>query len=374
VNLFERDRSAERLPVVVLTGFLGSGKTTLLNRLLRHPEFSDTAVIVNEFGDVPLDHHLVEAIDGEMVVLQSGCICCSLRSDLETGLRQLLGRRSQGRIPAFGRIVIETTGLADPAPIVQLLLNNPLVSRFLRLDSVCTTVDAVNAALQLKRHREAVKQVALADRLFITKSDISGVEGVADLRKRLAQINPHVVADEVRNGHIAPSSLFGAGWVDESGRNLRLADWLGLAAHDGHARHGAPSHDGEAIDSFCLSAQAPLDWRRLQDWLAGLRAAHGDKLLRVKGIVDIAGQDQAIVIHGVHHVFHPPVLMRQFPDQKRQTRIVFIVQGLARQIVADGFESIVNGATTSLLPRHRNGVTEMSSQENGGHEHGSQRH
>src|SRR5215472_17047960 len=172
MGFFDLDKSASRLPVSVITGFLGSGKTTLLNKLLRHAGMGDSAVIINEFGEVGLDHLMVEAIDGEVAVLASGCVCCTLRSDLEETLRNLLIKRERGEVPAFSRVLMETTGLADPAPIVQLLLNNPLVSHYLRLDTVVTTIDAVNAAHQLDRQYEAVKQVALADRLLITKCDL----------------------------------------------------------------------------------------------------------------------------------------------------------------------------------------------------------
>src|SRR5215510_12389525 len=187
MGLFDPDKSASRLPVSVITGFLGSGKTTLLNKLLRHAGMGDSAVIINEFGEVALDHLLVEAIEGEVAVLASGCICCTLRSDLEQTLRDLLVRRDRGEVPAFSRILVETTGLADPAPIVQLLLNNPLVSHFVRLDAVVTTVDAVHGVMQVQRHLEAVKQVALADRLLLTKTDLADI---GPLLPELRALNP----------------------------------------------------------------------------------------------------------------------------------------------------------------------------------------
>src|SRR5262249_12400130 len=224
MSLFENDKSAERLPVSLITGFLGSGKTTLLNRLLRHDDMSDSAVIINEYGEISLDHLLVERVDGEVAVLASGCICCTIRSDLEETLRTLLVRRDRGEVPPFRRILIETTGLADPAPIVQLLLNNPLVSHFLRLDTVATTVDAVNAAQQIDRQYEAVKQVALADRLLITKSDL--VSDIALLESRLGRLNPGAGIECVMHGEIDPAKLFGAGLVDPEKKSADVARWL----------------------------------------------------------------------------------------------------------------------------------------------------
>ena len=193
MSLFDRDKSAERLPVSLITGFLGSGKTTLLNRLLRHPGMADSAVIINEFGEVGLDHLLVEAVDGEVAVLASGCVCCTMRSDLEETLRGLLAQRDRGEMPPFRRILVETTGLADPAPIVQLLLNNPLLSHFVRLDAVVTTVDAVHGERQLDEHAEAVKQAAIADRLLLTKTDLadSGRDRAVARAARAAQSRRH---------------------------------------------------------------------------------------------------------------------------------------------------------------------------------------
>jgi G3E family GTPase len=204
MSLFEHDKSAERLPVSLITGFLGSGKTTLLNRLLRHDAMKDSAVIINEYGEVSLDHLLVERVDGEVAVLASGCICCTIRSDLEETLRTLLVKRDRGEVPPFRRILVETTGLADPAPIVQLLLNNPLVSHFLRLDTVVTTVDAANAIHQLDHQYEAVKQVALADRLLITKCEQYCHIGAASPRAQPRR------EDRTRDA-----------WRDRSGRAVR---------------------------------------------------------------------------------------------------------------------------------------------------------
>ena len=233
MSLFDRDKSAERMPVSLITGFLGSGKTTLLNKLLRHPGMSDSAVIINEFGEVSLDHLLVEQVDGEVAVLASGCVCCTLRSDLEDTLRALLAKRDRSEVPPFRRILIETTGLADPAPIVQLLLNNPLLSHFVRLDTIVTTVDTVNAQQQLDEHPEAVKQAAIADRLLMTKTDLGTADATVRLNARLAHLNPGAAIETVHFGEIDPERLFGAALFDPEAEKRRRAP---LDQRDGLSR------------------------------------------------------------------------------------------------------------------------------------------
>jgi G3E family GTPase len=337
VSLFDADRSVHKIPVTTLTGFLGSGKTTLLNHLLRQPELGDTAVIVNEFGEVGLDHLLVDAVDGEMVVLQSGCVCCTLRSDLESALRDLLARRDRGEIPRFARIVVETTGLADPAPIVQLTLNNPLVSHFCSPGGVVTTVDAINAARQLDAHREARKQVALADRLLVTKTDLDA-DALARLEPRLRALNAAapiepVIAGEARADEVLPRETPDAA--------ARLGRWLRFEPP--HAARPDPNRHADGIEALCLVADAPLDWLRLQEWLRQLRAAHGDRLLRAKAIVALADEPRPVVLHGVHHVFHPPVTLERWPDEARGSRLVFILQDAPVDEIRTSFERFVLG-------------------------------
>jgi G3E family GTPase len=344
MSLFESDKSAERLPVSLITGFLGSGKTTLLNRLLRDDAMKDSAVVINEYGEISLDHLLVERVDGEVAVLASGCICCTIRSDLEETLRGLLVRRDRGEVPPFRRILVETTGLADPAPIVQLLLNNPLVSHFLRLDTVVTTVDAVNASRQLDRHYEAVKQVALADRLLITKRDL--VSNIDALELRLRRLNPGAGIDSVMHGEIDPAQLFGAALVDPDKKTVDVERWLNEpafagsagAAHE-HDHHGHHGHDG-AIVSFMLAFDEPLDWMAVSDWLAHLRHTRGEDLLRVKGILNLRDEPTPVAVHGVHHVFHPPVALAKWPDTDRRSRIVFITRGITRQQVLGLWQAV----------------------------------
>jgi G3E family GTPase len=323
-GLFDPDRSAERLPVSLITGFLGSGKTTLLNRLLQRPEMGDSAVIINEFGDVALDHLLVAPVTGEAVVLASGCVCCAVRGDLQDTLRNLLIERDRGAVPPFARILIETSGLADPAPVVQLFLNNPLLGHYLRLDAVVATVDAVNGGAALDRQWEARKQAAIADRLLLTKTDIAPPGAVERLAEQLRQLNPAASQHRVVHGEIASAALFGVGPFDLVARAGLIAD--------------ATSHQHDhAVTAFCLTAERPLDWGRFHDWLGGLRAVHGERLLRVKGVLDIAGEAGPIAVHGVHHTFHPPVALPRWPGGERRSRLVLITRELGREAVEPGW-------------------------------------
>jgi G3E family GTPase len=335
MSLFDRDKSAERLPVALITGFLGSGKTTLLNRVLGDPRMARSLVLVNEFGDVGLDHLLMEQVGGDMVLLQSGCVCCTIQGDLDRTLRDIAKRRAAGTAPPFDRVLLETTGLADPAPILQLLLNNPMISHDYRLDGVVTTVDAVNGAHQLDEHAEAVKQAAVADRLLISKIDLADIEASAGLRVRLEELNPGAALYEIVQGDIDPALLFDSGPFDPAGKSDRVRAWLGAEAHEhdhGHHHADRSRHDAH-IGSFCLTFDEPLEWDRFNEWLMAVRASWGDRLLRVKGVLDIVGEDQPLVIHGVHRTFHPPTLLARWPDAERRSQLVFITRDLDRATV-----------------------------------------
>ena len=334
MSLFDRDKSAERMPVALVTGFLGSGKTTLLNRVLGDRRMARSLVLVNEFGEVGLDHLFMEQVGGDMILLQSGCVCCTIQGDLDRTLRDIARRREAGETPPFDRVLLETTGLADPAPILQLLLNHPMISHDYRLDGVVATVDAVNGARQLDEHQEAVKQAAVADRLLISKTDLADIDVSARLRARLEDLNPGAALYEIVQGDIDPALLFDSGPFDPSGKSDNVQTWLNAEAHDHgqghhHHHHDRSRHDAH-IGSFCLTFEEPLDWDLFNRWLMAVRATWGDRLLRVKGVLNVAGESQPLVIHGVHRTFHPPTLLARWPGDDRRSRLVFITRDLDR--------------------------------------------
>jgi G3E family GTPase len=326
----------EPLAVSVLTGFLGSGKTTLLRHLLAHPAMEETAVIVNEFGEIGLDHLLVERATEDTVLLNSGCLCCTVRGDLVVGMRDLFKRRVKGEVPPFQRLVIETTGLADPAPILQTIMTDPLLAERFRLDGVIATVDAAAGAATLDRQMESVKQAAVADRLLLTKSDLADAASRAALEARLRTLNPAAPIYPVVQGEIEPALLFNAGLYDPTTKTADVQAWLKAEAYDRddhHHDHGHhPHHDvnrhDDSIRAFCLTYDRPLDWNRFNSWVEMLITLHGGDILRIKGLLNVAGVDQPIVIHGVQHVFHPPARLEAWPDDDRRSRIVFIVRDL----------------------------------------------
>ena len=319
------------LPVSVITGFLGSGKTTLLSRLIRQPGMERTAVVINEFGEVGLDHELVAASSDENVmVMDSGCICCSIRGELAETLRDLFGRRAREEIPAFDRVVIETTGLADPAPVLHTLMADPMVATCFRLDSVLATVDGVHGGGQLDRHEESLKQAAMADRLLLTKTDIAGEDGVCALEDRLAGINPSAPRYRVVQGGIDPDRLFGAGLYDPATKSADVRNWLREEAFHAHGHHHDHGSHSDRFTSFCLRRDGAGSWNAWVGFLEALITSHGDSLLRLKGILNVAGLETPVAVHGVQHMFHPPAILEAWPSDDRTSRLVLIGNGLSQ--------------------------------------------
>jgi G3E family GTPase len=316
----------------LLTGFLGSGKTSLLKRLLAQPDLRGTAVLINEFGEVGLDHLLVEEVDEEVVLLKSGCVCCSIRGDLRDGLGRLYARMESGAAPPFERVVIETTGLADPVPIIAGFTADPALRWHFRLGNVVTVVDAVNGAANLERFAEAAKQVALADRLVLTKLDLATSKG-EQLARRLQALNPTAALHHSSETAPAPASLLLDDLQDPGARAAEVARWIAATTADGH------DHHADDLTTFCLSAEAPLDWAAFGLWLSLLLHRHGSDILRVKGLLHVQGVDRPVVVQGVQHLVHKPVHLDAWPEGNPTTRLVFIGRNLDRAAIERSFRA-----------------------------------
>ena len=329
-------------PVNLITGFLGSGKTTLLQKLLRSPALSNSAVLINEFGEVGLDHHLLQRIDDTMVLLQSGCLCCTIRGELSDAIRDLYEKRDQGVVPPFRRLVIESTGLADPFPVLTTITSDPVLRHHFRLSLVVTTIDAVNGWSQLDRQIESLKQAAVADRLAITKTDLADNTTTQKLEARLSLLNPIAPILHVADAEFDAGKLFGDDHFEFESKSEDVRRWFEAEEHGSrlHHHHDVNRH-GDDIRAFSIVREQALDWTAFGIWLSMLLNRHGVEILRVKGILNIEGEIAPVAIHGVQHLVHPPVHMDRWPDGERRTRIVFIVRGLERQIVERSFAAFV---------------------------------
>jgi len=346
-------------PVNLITGFLGSGKTTLLKRMLASPALADTAVLINEFGEIGLDHELIERIDDTIVLLQSGCLCCSIRGELAQSIRGLDERRASGTIAPYRRLIIESTGLADPLPILTTITADPVLRHHYRFGLVITTVDAVNGMAQLDRQPESRKQAAVADRLVVTKTDLASAADVEILVTRLRRINPSAAiiraVDEIFN----PEDLIGGDLFDVASKTREVRRWFEdetnalepsapnhyPPAHRHHGRQQAHQHDpnrhGDDIGAFHLIFDRPIDWTAFGLWLSLMLHRHGETILRVKGLLAIQGEPAPVAVHGVQQLVHPPIHLEAWPSQDRRTRIVIIGKGLDEMAFRRSFDAFV---------------------------------
>ncbi len=342
------------LPVTLLTGFLGSGKTTVLNHLVRN--LPRTAILMNEFGEVALDHQLLERMDGPMALLSGGCVCCTLSGSLSPTLKNLWMARQKGDIPAFERVIIETTGIADPAPVLDNLLNDRWVNARFRLDGVVTTVDAVLGEQQLDSYFEAAKQVAVADKLLLTKTDLASTDAVVALKSRLHQLNPAAEIVTVVQGEIDPAAIQNLGLWNAETKSPDVARWLKEQRYKPAARTalvGKPvaaddSHD-QRIEAFSVVINKPISRFGLTAALDMLVTFRSEYLLRFKAIVNIENETQPSVLHGVQHVLYPEVKLDAWPDDDHRSRFVFIVRDLEPAFVAKVLDDFTQAAACGVI-------------------------
>jgi G3E family GTPase len=350
------------IPVTILTGFLGAGKSTLLNRILKDPVMKDAAVIINEFGDVGIDHLLVQSSGDAIIELSDGCLCCTVRGELVDTLANLMDAVQTGRIKAVKRVVIETTGLADPAPVMQAVMGNPVIATNFDLDGVVTVVDAVNGLQTLDNHSEARKQVAVADRLVVSKRPMASAKLLLELEAQLRQLNPRAALIDADSQAAASAEILVNGLYDPATKIADVSRWLrDEDEHDAHHQHGhhhghdhhhhghdhqdphdVNRHDG-SIRSFSIVEDKPIDPMAVEMFIDLLRSAHGEKLLRMKAIIAVSDRpERPLVLHGVQNVFHPPVRLPAWPNPAdRRTRMVLITKDLPEDYVRDLFDAFL---------------------------------
>ena len=337
------------IPVSIITGFLGAGKTTLLNTLVKDPLLANAALIINEFGDVGIDHLLVETSGENVVEMTSGCLCCTIRGDLVETIHGLLARRDAGSLKAFDRIVIETTGLADPAPVLHTIMSEPALLQRCRLEGVITVVDGVNGEATLDAHAEAVKQVAVADRVVLTKFDLlSGLEGenaLFSIIARVRKLAPGARMLTTHRGEATAKHLFNTGLYDPQTKSINVRGWLNAEAHGHrhhHHKHDASRHD-DHIRSFSFTEDRAISPQGLEMFIELLQSFHGANMLRMKAIVKVTERPESpVVLHGVQHVFHPPTRLAAWPDGDERTRLVFIVRDIEQGLIEGLFRAFTD--------------------------------
>ena len=346
-----------RVPVTLLTGFLGAGKTNLLNHLLGQPEMATAAVLINEFGSIAVDHHLVTKLDDDVIMIDSGCICCTVRGDLTRSLTELFMRCIRREIKPISRVIIETTGLADPAPIIFTLMEDSFLAQRYRIDGVVTATDATNALDQLARHSEAIKQVAMADRLLVTKCDLAPPDAIGELSHQLRQINPSAPQLYISYGELAVASINGCGLYDPATKTPDVATWLAEEAvrethrkHHSHHHRDVERHDAH-VYSFALAFDEALQWHEFSRAVNTLLNAMGERILRIKGLVNVVGAAGPRIVQCVQHVMYPYTELERWPGDApyndRRTRLVFIVRDIPQALIEQSFAAFC-GARDSL--------------------------
>lgn len=314
----------DRVPVTLLTGFLGAGKTTLLNHLIRDPDAGRIAVIMNEFGDVALDHDLIEEVTDQVVLMHAGCLCCSIRGDLAKTMQHLLSRRKRGEL-IFDRVVIETTGIAEPGPILNTMVTDPLIADNYRSDGVVVLADAAAGPGTLDRQFEAVSQIAMADLIVVTKSDLVTADACEQFEKRLEKINGSASFIRANHGRVAVDTLFGLSAMRPSATSEQINNWLGV-----HPHHLHEDHHHHRIESASIEVSQPIQAGVFDFWLDTLLALKGPNILRMKGIVHIEGREWPFVFHGVQHIFEAPVPLTSWSGKDTTSRVVLIARDMAK--------------------------------------------
>ena len=342
-----------QIPVTVITGFLGSGKTTLLSSILKKKEMQKTAVIINEFGEIGLDHALIEHTDENIVELQSGCICCTIQGDLNKTLIDLFDKMMNGKVSSFNRVLIETTGLANPVPIIHTLMSSIELIRIYSLDGVITVVDSINGEKTLDLHEESLKQLALAEKIIISKTDIVDKDEIKSLVYRIKEINPVSQIIFSKFGNIPLEEIFGLGAYDPYKKSADVKNWLAAEKYKDkkHHHHHDVNRHNENIRAFSMMSENPVNMIAFSFFRDMITAALGANLLRMKGIVNIAGEERPAVIHGVQHIFHPVQWLETWPDNDRRTKLVFITQNIKKEQIEDFFRPLMGLDTEKGLPK-----------------------